>query len=80
MTSFRGIFIGALLTLVFPTSHVVAQQTVYKWTDEDGVVHFGESPPPGVAAEKITMQAAPSVPPPQPAAVSRDPAFRRVLG
>ena len=74
MTSSRGTFIGVLLILVFATSDVTAQQTVYKWTDEDGVVHFGEAPPPGVEAERITTQAAPSVPPPQPAAVPREPA------
>ena len=25
---------------------IAAAQTVYKWTDEDGVVHFSDSPPP----------------------------------
>ena len=36
-----------------------AQQTLYKWVDEDGVVHFEESPPEGVNAERITTTAAP---------------------
>lgn len=46
---------------------VNAQQTVYKWVDEDGVVHFGESTPEGVGAERITTDAPPPPPPPRPA-------------
>ena len=42
--------------------NVSAQQVVYKWTDEDGVVHFGESPPPGVQAERIVTSAPPTAP------------------
>ena len=37
------------LTLVLMASNVAAQQTVYKWVDADGVVHFGDAPPPDVA-------------------------------
>jgi len=44
-----------------------AQQTVYKWVGEDGVVHFGESPPEGVEAERITTDTPPPSPPPLPA-------------
>jgi len=51
---------------------VNAQQTVYKWVDEDGVVHFGESPPEGVAAETITTDAPPPLPPPRPAPTAAD--------
>lgn len=40
-----------------------AQQTVYKWVDENGVVHFGESAPAGVDAEVVTTSAAPTVAP-----------------
>ena len=43
-----------------------AQQTVYKWVDEEGVVHFGEAPPAGVEAERITTDAPPPAPRPGP--------------
>ena len=51
---------------------VNAQQTVYKWVDENGVVHFGESPPEGVEAERITTDAPPPSPPPRPAPTAAD--------
>jgi hypothetical protein len=35
--------LGMILT-VFCAS-VCAQQTVYKWVDEEGVIHFGDEPP-----------------------------------
>lgn len=41
----RGRFIalvGTLLAIAVPAD---AQQTVYKWVDEDGVVNMGDSPP-----------------------------------
>jgi len=39
-----GVFtLGIILTFI--CANVYAQQTVYKWVDEDGVVHFGEQPP-----------------------------------
>ena len=34
--------VGILLAIAVPAD---AQQTVYKWVDEDGVVHMGDSPP-----------------------------------
>lgn len=40
----------------------LAAETVYKWTDESGVVHFSDRPVPNAAAEE--MRVAPSVPPP----------------
>ena len=59
-----------LVSLLVAASGVAAQQTVYKWVDEDGVIHFGESPPDGVTAERIVTDAAP---PPQPAAPTISP-------
>jgi hypothetical protein len=35
--------------------------TVYKWVDESGTVHFGERPPEGVDAEPVTVTSAGSV-------------------
>ena len=37
---------AVVLILVLMGSPVVAQK-MYKWTDENGVVHFSETPPPG---------------------------------
>jgi hypothetical protein len=57
--------LGIILTVV--CASVYAQQTVYKWVDEDGVVHFGEEPPgesPEVEVEVFTTDAAPPYVPP----------------
>ena len=51
-TFFMIIFIGTL-TMWAPQS--AAQNDVYRWVDEDGVVHFGDRPPKQNAAEKISM-------------------------
>ncbi len=45
MTVRHSIF-GALLALGLLASTANAQG-IYRWTDEDGRVHFGNSPPPG---------------------------------
>ena len=59
------IALGIILTVV--CASVYAQQTVYKWVDEEGVVHFGEKPP-GESAEVqvdvITTDPAPRYVPP----------------
>ncbi|MEE8264071.1 MAG: DUF4124 domain-containing protein [Gammaproteobacteria bacterium] len=47
-----------LLLWVFGSSPLSAR--IYKWIDEEGVVHYGQNPPPGQQAESIK-------PPPQPA-------------
>ncbi|WP_156820479.1 DUF4124 domain-containing protein [Thioalkalivibrio thiocyanodenitrificans] len=39
---------------------LTAQDTVYRWTDSQGMVHYGQAPPPGVDATPIT-RAAPRV-------------------
>jgi len=56
--------LGICLVLTFVAGGTFAQQTVYKWVDEDGVVHFGDAPPEGVTAERITTSAAPQSPAP----------------
>ena len=53
------IALGIILTVVCASAY--AQQTVYKWVDEEGVVHFGEEPPgesPNVEVEVITTDPA----------------------
>lgn len=70
----QACYLVGVLFLISAFGGASAQETVYKWVDEDGVVHFGESPPAGVDAEVITTSAAPTVvpretaPPPGPAA------------
>jgi hypothetical protein len=60
--------LGMILT-VFCAS-VCAQQTGYKWVDEEGVIHFGDEPPgesQTVEVETLTTDPAPRyVPPAQP--------------
>ena len=57
--------------LAFIAVNVDGQETVYKWVDEDGVVHFSAEPPDESKAgefEKLTTAKAPlNVPPAQPA-------------
>ena len=44
--------IAGLMLLALPTPQVVAQQEVYPWTDEQGVVNFSNSGPPAGAQAK----------------------------
>lgn len=64
------LFIGVLVTLAAASAG--AQQTVYKWVDKDGVVHFSDTKPAESVAtgiDTITTAKSPAyVPPPQPAA------------
>ena len=41
----HGRFIALVGVLLAIAVSADAQQTVYKWVDEDGVVHMGDSPP-----------------------------------
>jgi hypothetical protein len=57
--------LGMILTVVCASVH--AQQEVYKWVDEDGVVHFSEEPPDEsqkVEVETFTTDPAPPYVPP----------------
>jgi len=61
--------LGIILTVA--CAGVCAQQTVYKWVDEEGVVHFGEEPPgesPKGEVEVFTTDPAPPYVPPAPMA------------
>lgn len=66
----------AALLLVFATQAFAAGE-VYKWTDEKGVVHYTETPPPDRDFEKKKVDAAPAATPeaaaaPAPAAAPQD--------
>ena len=57
-----GFLIAAGLILAVACASTFAQQTVYKWVDENGVVHFSEEPPkvpPDVKVEVVTTDPAP---------------------
>ena len=47
-------FVFGMILMFFGAS-TDAQQTVYKWVDEDGVVHFGDAPPDESVLATITM-------------------------
>ena len=67
--------LGMILTVV--CASVYAQQTVYKWVDEEGVVHFGEAPPdesPKVEVETFTTDPAPPYVPPAQTTIKSQPA------
>ena len=50
----RAFVLGMIL--MFFGASTDAQQTVYKWVDEDGLVHFGDAPPDeSVSAETKTL-------------------------
>ena len=72
------VLVGVLLAIAVPTD---AQQTVYKWVDEDGVVHMSDAPPENSQnVETITIQPAPPAVAPAHTPVatqSVDPAPRR---
>lgn len=51
----RQITVAAIvLTLGLFLAPLMAQETMYRWTDEQGVTHYGQVPPIGVEAERIT--------------------------
>lgn len=72
-TRIVGQYIIAATALTICCAGANAQQTVYKWVDEDGVVHFSDSPPDqSNSAETETI----SIPRSPPAPVSAQPAAR----
>ena len=48
---------GALLILAIALAPLTGNAQVYRWVDQDGVIHLSsEKPPPGVKAERIEIQ------------------------
>ena len=45
-----------LLVVLFYASAVTAGDKIYKWTDDEGNVHFGSKPPAAAEAEKVTVK------------------------
>ena len=59
----------AFLVLVSMVSVMASAQTVHKWTDAQGVVHYGDRPPPGAKSEQVRI-----APPPPSARAAQGPA------
>jgi len=68
LTKTNSVILVLGIILTFFCESVCAQKTVYKWVDEDGVVHYGEEPPvsesPDVNVETFTTDPAPTYDPP----------------
>ena len=52
----RRCHLPLLLLALTAASPVWAAGEVYKWTDEKGVVHYGDAPPEGSAATKVAVR------------------------
>lgn len=61
MTASRHWLILALLLACAPA---LAADKVYKWTDENGVVHYSAKPPEETAAESVDIRRGPPAPAP----------------
>lgn len=47
-----------LLTVAFAISatDAIAEDEIYRWVDENGVVHFGDRPPANTEADRVSIQ------------------------
>ncbi len=66
-----------LIVLAMLAATVAADTEIYRWTDQDGSIHYSDQPGPG--AEKITVQEVPTIaapPLPEAAASPANAAFR----
>lgn len=50
----------ALIVLLSLGLAVPALADVYRWTDEDGRVHYGDQPPPGIDGEQVDLDVQPA--------------------
>jgi hypothetical protein len=67
LTKNGGTLLALLIISAIACGSVYAQQKVYKWVDEDGVVHYGEEPPgesPEVEVDVFITDPAPAYVPP----------------
>lgn len=56
MTIKRFALVGAALSAFLILSPVEAANKFYKWTDDAGVVHYGENPPDPASAQRINVK------------------------
>ncbi len=52
---FQRLMLLALIGTMFP-AFAMADSSVYRWTDENGVTHFGDRQPMGRPAEKVNVK------------------------
>lgn len=50
----QRLIVLALFTLMAPA--MASAESVYRWTDENGVVHFGDREPVGKSSEKVSVK------------------------
>lgn len=50
----RHLLLVALIALLGPS--LTSAESVYRWTDENGVVHFGDREPVGRAADRVSVK------------------------
>ena len=60
----RTMALAAALGLALCAAAPADAQRVYKWTDENGVVHFSPTPPPEGDSEQVRLRRAPPAPAP----------------
>lgn len=48
-----SILLAAALGLLFPSGSTLADDAVYKWRDDDGVIHYSARPPEGIDYEIV---------------------------
>lgn len=56
MSRLMNINILALTLLIVVVPGTAMSASVYKWTDEKGMTHFGDQQPTGVVAEKVNIR------------------------
>ncbi len=69
-----------MIALVLSASNAVAENEVYRWVDENGVVHFGDRPDGQTNAEQVDIQKSPisstlSSPPPVSSNTNQQPSY-----
>lgn len=63
-----------IVTLPFLATDAIAGEEIYRWVDDNGVVHFGDQPPANTDAELIAIQQSTSTnTPPAPESTTADP-------
>lgn len=65
----KPFFIACLLGAFLSLSSAAASGQIYRWVDEDGVVHYSDEPHPG--AEEIELESAPTISMPRPRSTVR---------
>jgi hypothetical protein len=53
----KGLMMTAVVLILVFAGTLAEAQKMYKWTDENGVVHFSETPPPGQEVESSNIPA-----------------------